>query len=526
VTADGRTQRRATSLLRYAPGLVALVIVIADSGQMTDTDLWGHIRFGQAVIAQHHLLLRDPYSYTAFGRRWSNHEWLTEVVMAAAYNILGVVGLKLWKLACVTATMLLLAMGLAETGAPPSVQLNIFALAAVGMLPQMEFRPQLFTFAMIAATLAILARHNYSRAAPLWLLIPMMALWANVHGGFIMGLAVIVLYAATISIDDLMSGAGLQRGSRLSAIAIAAFVATMATPYGLETWSPVLHALRNPMTRIAVTDWQPLAFALMRQWRASHTGVIYMLCGIAMMTAFVATFALEPRGGDLPLVVIAAVMSVAAIVAVRNLPLAILACALPVARHSSLLFERRRERAQAAGAKVEPTPDRSATSPWIVLAVAVLLAIYAGLFSPRLRNDKAYPAGAVAFMRQHNLHGNILGDFGWGEYLIWHAAPASKIFIDGRYDTVYPYAIIEEYIRFYFDLSGARSVLVKYPHDLVLIPPKSQAYALMEGQTDWKLIYRDGDSALFVRKTSPAAMLSAIDDATAPSRAAKVSYFP
>ena len=114
--------------------MVALVIVIADSGQMTDTDLWGHIRFGQAVIAQHHLLLRDPYSYTAFGGRWSNHEWLTEVVMAAAYNILGVVGLKLWKLACVTATMLLLAMGLAETGAPPSVQLNIFALAAVGMM--------------------------------------------------------------------------------------------------------------------------------------------------------------------------------------------------------------------------------------------------------------------------------------------------------------------------------------------------------------------------------------------------------
>src|ERR1019366_9825646 len=105
----------AASLLRYAPGLVALVIVIADSGQTTDSDLWGHIRFGQAVIAQHHLILRDPYSYTVYGLPWSNHEWLTEVVMAAAYNSLGVVGLKLWKFACVAATMLLVVMGLAET---------------------------------------------------------------------------------------------------------------------------------------------------------------------------------------------------------------------------------------------------------------------------------------------------------------------------------------------------------------------------------------------------------------------------
>src|SRR4029077_15820310 len=112
--------------------------------------------------------------------------------------------------------------GLAETDAPPAIQLNIFALAAIAMMPQMEFRPQLFTFALLAATLAILARHNYSRAAPLWVLVPIMAVWANLHGGFIMGLAVIVLYAATTSIDDFMRGAGLQRGSRVSAIAIAA----------------------------------------------------------------------------------------------------------------------------------------------------------------------------------------------------------------------------------------------------------------------------------------------------------------
>lgn len=517
---------RAISLLHYAPGLVALVIVIADSAQMSDPDLWGHIRFGQAVLAAHHLITRDTYSYTAFGQQWSNHEWLTEVLMAAAYNALGVIGLKLWKLACVTATMLLVAIGMGETGAPPTVQLNLFALAAVGLVPQMEFRPQLFTFALTAAMLAILARHNYRRAAPLWLLIPLMAFWANLHGGFIMGIAVLALYAAMATLEDFVSGAVLRRGLALGALTLAAFVATMVTPYGLKTWSPVLHALRNPMTRIAVTDWQPLGFAMTRQWHANHAGIIYFLCGIAMITTFVVTFALAPRAGDLPLVAIAGVMSIAAIVAVRNLPLAIIACALPVARHSSLLIDRRRTAALAAGGQVEPAPERSATSPWMALAIAALLAAYAGLLSPYLRNDKPYPAGAVAFMKKHNLHGNLLGDFDWGEYLIWHTAPTSKVFIDGRYDTVYPYAIIDQYIGFYFDLSGAPAVLTAYPHDLVLIPPTSRAYTLMAGQLEWKLIYRDTVSALFVRRTSPAAMLSAIADTPAPSRTANVGYFP
>jgi hypothetical protein len=514
----------ATSLLLYAPGLVALAIVIADSGQTTDTDLWGHIRFGQAVIAQHHLILKDPYSYTVYGRPWSNHEWLTEVVMAAAYNGLGVVGLKLWKFACVAATMLLVVMGLAETRATPTAQLNTLTLVAVAMMPQMEFRPQLFTFMLLAAMLALLARHNYRGSAPLWLVVPMMALWANLHGGFIMGIAVLALYAGATGICDLATGTGVGRALRLGALTIVALAATTVTPYGLETWSPVLHALRNPMTRVAVTDWQPLVFAMLRQWHAHPAGVIYMLSAVGLMVALIATVALERRGDDLPLVIIAAVMCIAAFVAVRNLPVAIIACALPVARHSSLLMAHLRERAAAAtDAKFEALPERSTSSPWLAGGIAVVLAGYSGILSPRLRIDKPYPSGAVEFMRAHDLHGNILCDFGWGEYLIWHTAPASKVFIDGRYDTVYPYALITQYIDFYFDRPGAQALLTAYPHDLVLIPSTSRAYNLMRRQTGWKLIYRDSDSALFARVDSA---MSKISGAPIAGDAPAVGFFP
>src|SRR5216684_1310296 len=166
-----------TSLFRYAPAMAFLLVVIANAQRLTDPDLWGHLRFGQAVLAAHHLVRADPYSYTAFARPWRNHEWLTEVLMALFYNHLGVIGLKLWKFGCVAAMIGGLILAMAETGASAAIQLNLLMVAVVAVMPQMQFRPQLFTFALFAASLVLLARHAYRGAARLWVIIPMMALW-------------------------------------------------------------------------------------------------------------------------------------------------------------------------------------------------------------------------------------------------------------------------------------------------------------------------------------------------------------
>ncbi|MGH7914381.1 MAG: hypothetical protein ACREPW_06995, partial [Candidatus Binataceae bacterium] len=105
------------SLLRYSPAVVLLAILIADSNRHTDPDLWGHIRFGQAFIANRHLTDRDPYSYSAAGHIWRDHEWLAEIVIAAIYNAAGVMGLKLWKFVFTALTVLFIADAEAETGA-------------------------------------------------------------------------------------------------------------------------------------------------------------------------------------------------------------------------------------------------------------------------------------------------------------------------------------------------------------------------------------------------------------------------
>jgi len=489
------------SLLRYSPSLVLVLIVVADAMRYADTDLWGHLRFGQAMLSQRHLVLRDPYSYSAPGHLWRNHEWLCEVLMAALYNVLGVAGLKLMKLMASAATIVLLVLGVAETGAPAAIQLPVLTLAAVTLAPQMQFRPQLFTFVFLAGLLAILARDNYGRRAPLWIAVPLLALWANLHGGFIAGLAALGTYGVFRLAGDLAAGRGSRRGLRVLSIAAGATIATLITPYGIDTWYAVAHAVSNPVTRIAVADWQPLYAAMIIAWRTSPAGLVYFAAMLAMLAGLAYSAARTPQQGDLPLLAVAALMAVAAFLSARNMALFVIAAAGPLARHLTATIRARRSGEHAP----DTAGERAAIGPAAGFVIAILLAAYSGLFSNRLPESTPVPAGAVAFMQQHGLGGNLLCDFNWGEYLIWHNAPRSRVFIDGRYDTVYPSSVIRDYLAFYFDQPGGAAVLAAYPHDFVLVPPLSGAAYLTSRSPDWTLVYRDPVAMLFARKNSAAA---------------------
>jgi hypothetical protein len=280
----------------------------------------------------------------------------------------------------------------------------------------------------------------------------------------------------------------------------AAAAATLINPYGFGMWATVAHALHNPYTRNVVRDWQPLWWAMRAQWRSAPSGVVLYLAVIAMASALVAALAAAPSADDLPLVAVAAMMTLAALLSVRNLALAAMALAGPLARHLAILRARR-------GTAEVRTMRWSPASNLATLAVACAMAVGGGLFSRRLAPDRAYPFAALAFMRAHDLHGNMLGEFGWGEYLIWHVAPRDKVFIDGRYDTVYSFKVIGDYLEFYFDEPGAGAVLDSYPHDFVLIGTNAPARRLMERRPDWKLLYRDADALLYAPASSPAARL-------------------
>ncbi|HVA80278.1 MAG TPA: hypothetical protein VNF29_05090, partial [Candidatus Binataceae bacterium] len=143
------------------------------------------------------------------------------------------------------------------------------------------------------------------------------------------------------------------------------------------------------------------------------------------------------------------------------------------------------------------------------LVAAIAICVGNGLFSGRLRDFTGYPAGAIAFMNQHRLQGRIFNELIWGSYIFWHA-PDSKVFIDGRFEMVYPLDVQRDYLDFLSGGAGAARVLAAYPHDFVMVETDAPPYRFMLRQAGWRLVYRDPVAALFARADSPAAHIAGV----------------
>jgi hypothetical protein len=520
-TPDAPSPSQGRSLLRSAPAVVLFAIVMADAMRSADTDLWGHIHFGNIILTQHQLLFHAPSSYACppGPRNWIVHDWLSKVLMTLIYGGSGLVGLKLAKFGCVTTLMVLLSLGEGESGASLEIQAMVLIAAAVAFLPQMQFRPVLATYVLFAALMAMLARESYGRRAPLWLAVPMLALWANLHGGYFVGVAAMGVYTAVCGAQDLAEGRGMRRAVRLAALTSAAALATLLNPYGLNDWLTVIPYLRNPFTLRHISEFRPL-LVVIADFHREHRPLFTFASALSIMALLLVTFALTPRADDLALFAIAMLMTVGALYAVRNTALAVIACCGPLCRHADVLIDRLRSLRHAGTAR----------SVWIwralhaALAVlAVVLAIRTGLLSKTLPAVEAKPVGALAFIQGHDLEGDVLCEFGWADYLLFHDAAHTKIFIESIFEAYYPLHLQSDFAAVYYGEPGGARVIDAYPNDFVLMPTGSAAYSLMMAQAGGRLVYRDPVSALFARAGSPATQLAGVPDL---ARTAPPSVFP
>ena len=178
------------------PHLWALWIAgaaVALAATKADPDLWGHLRFGLDWWRDGTLTSVDPYSFTQ-DRPWVNHEWLSEAAMAVAYLAAGVAGLALHKVMIAGAALCVLARRL--RGSPPLVTAGVLALAVGFALPiTLTVRPQLWSLLALTILVALMDVSRPPDARRIAGSAALFALWANLHGGWITGVAVLCVYA-------------------------------------------------------------------------------------------------------------------------------------------------------------------------------------------------------------------------------------------------------------------------------------------------------------------------------------------
>jgi len=419
---------RTPALLIVAPFLMLIAITFW-FGQ-TDPDYWWHVRTGQLILETGQLPRTDPFSFTPAGTPWVTHEWLTEVIFALVARQFGYVGnvALCALLGAGTALVVWLTARRRGLGDRAATLLMLWAFAI--MLPLTNVRPQMVTMLGLALTALLLTRYLDGETRVLWFLPPLLALWVNLHGGYVIGL---VLLGLTLIGETIAPVLNPPIGARprpripgpLLLATVVAVLATLANPHGVE-------ALRYPFTYIGTGNASQRFIA---EWQSpDFHATAFLPLAASLLAGLLGGYARRPvRPTELLWTVTLTLM---ALQSTRHAPLYAIVV-LP------LLGARVRERLPDWPRSLHRLRPPLATAlplfGWTFLVVG-LAALLAGGAALPLQTGTApradgYPAAGAAYLRAHpELQGNLFNTYAWGGYLIGQLYPARRVFIDGRAD--------------------------------------------------------------------------------------------
>ncbi len=467
------------TLRRLWNGAVALCfasfLIAMTAATVADPDLWGHVRFGRDILQNGAVAQSDAYSYVTKDHRWINHEWLAEVIFAGAWNLGGAPVLIALKTAIFLITFWLAYCHLRYMHvAPLGAAILILILFEVLMPFLAALRPYAFTALLLTMLLHLISRAESGHYRWLWLVPPTMALWANLHGGFLAGLGLLFLWGAAHLL--------IRREGFFEIIPpiVLSFAATLINPYHLDL---LLFLIKTAtVRRPEITDWQPM------QWNS--------LLGILdLCLLFIALLSLSAsrRRRDCVLIFLFVVTAIMPFGAVRHILLSAIATIMLLGEHMADAIERLSMR----------TDRNIRIRAWFLIIPALLsISIIVWRFDSFHRitlPEDFYPVRAVQLLKQSGVHGNLAIHFPWGEYAIWHLGPAVKVAVDGRRETVYPDDVYRKFLNFQYGLGDWDALITDYPTDMVLIQKDAATYRLMSSRGDWRRAYEDSISAIFVR---------------------------
>lgn len=461
----------------------------------TDPDYWWHLRTGQLIAETGAVPRTDDYSFTVTGQPWVSHEWLTDLLIFLVSGQLGYVGVAALFGAVGAATIALAYRTCRLHGAPAPLAALLCGWALLMMQPSINARPQVLTMLLVAAFAYILSRHAAVGGRLLWATPPLMALWVNLHGGYLIGLVLLGLTVAGALVARILRQEGPAPLPLLGATALAA-LGSLLTPHGLD-------ALRYPLTYVGREN---ASLQFVAEWRSPdfHQALFFPFAASLLLTLAVGL-------GGRPLRPIALlwglVVAYMALQSVRHIPLyaivvtPLLAARLAALPWAGLALSARVRRLGRFGAAVCAT-----ILPLLLLSGAIMAASGApgGAWQAgRAPNAGGYPVGGADYLAASGLEGNLFNEYRWGGYLIERFYPERRVFIDGRAD---PFG--DTLMTRYRDAVGARpgwrQFLDEWQIALVLVDRDGPLATALRADPAWREVYVGPVERLFARQGTAA----------------------
>lgn len=474
--------------LRF-PGalLVAATAFLLAWFKVIDYDVFWHLKTGEVILDTGRLVRTNLFSSLFPDHPWPNPEWFFQVLLALAYRAGGWFAVQVLKVLLVAALGMALYAALLRRGLRP-LAAAAFALVPLSLM-QYRFteRPQLFSylFFVLALLLADHARRGSRRA--LWLLLPLFALWSNIHPEVFLGL----LYLGAIAAGEFLNArrAGGERAEtapRFAAATAGCAAATLLNPEGYHVLAfPFLHLFLGPT--VEVTEYGPSTFA--------DVPLFWIL-----LLATIPLLVLRKARRDWAEILPVAGLGLLGVLYQRDTPYFLLAAAPALAG-----FIPAEERPGAWF-----TPRRAGLATFLAAAVALLWAIGLDRLQPYRWgwgiDERFYPVAAADALLAHPWRGRLYNHYNEGGYLIYRLHPRLGVFQDGRVQA-YPRDFIAR-ANARFSAAAWPGIVTDYQVGLALVK-LSEAGPPYFNIRDWGIVFWDDDWCLLARRGSADADLMA-----------------
>lgn len=455
-----------------------------------DADLWGHVRFGGDTVRAGAVPRVDPYSYLSGPREWINHEWLSEVIFHAAYALGGGTGLVLLKTALSLLVLAVLFRHLRWNGFSilrAGILLTAVSLAFFAFLETV--RPHLFTILLFALVLIALERHARGEPRWIWGIPPAFALWANLHGGFLAGFAVLLVWAAVESLRRRLRRESLP-GQLLLCVPIS-FAASLLNPYGIRLWEFLLRTAT--VERPEIIEWVPIS-------GRSFMGAVYLVLLAVSVVAVVD----RRRRLTAPEVATFVGLAISPMVAVRHLALFAVAVVVLAGRPILAAWPGRVSRGEHRSIPASPGGRRRTVADIVIVLVGIGFLITSIPFFRGVEIKAGFPIRAVELLERSGAEGNMAVHFDWGQYALWHLHPEIKVSVDGRRETVYDEEVYMQNLRFMTGSGNWDALFEGRETDLALVPADGPAANLVRLEERWVEVHADSIASVFAKRGSRA----------------------
>jgi hypothetical protein len=449
------------------------------------TDLGWHLAAGDLIRSEGSVPAHDPWSYTAGATRWYNHTWLWDVIASLLFQHGGFTALIL--AAIFFGGVIAVSLGAICLAGNATPIATCVAVISAGVLYPTYAIPDIFLAASPNIVTLLFCVTFYGACLNrrhLWLAPASMILWANMHGGFVLGLFILGVFLA---------GALVRRDRSAFtayAIALAASVAaTLINPLGFETYAAVLLTVGHFVQRY-ITEWQPFTHLM-------GSPQIIPACVYVVLFAM-----LEMRGGNTAPAearILSWFFLVLGAWQLRYLSIFFLFSALPVALHLSRL---RWGRLRWFRSNHPADGKQLGAAGFLLLALLPLL--YWNVVPAKPGLPQIYPDTELAYLEENFPRARLLNHWNYGGFLILRNRGAIPVFVDGRAATVYPDALLREYfslISWEVDEAAWKHVLEKYDVDAVMWPKvHKQLAAFLVDKEGWTQVHSGSVANLYVKR--------------------------